>query len=336
MNFDHQEILDDSTYDLVRDSKNPDFPGGLGENERMMAETLIKNSSKFIENTLINSSQLSNKISIQLLKSLEIIKETTENLLDVTPSLEENLVVPGYSNVLTESLESLMKEIGRLESIIKDKPKRRKASSKSKKNKISLPSDQKELYQKAELEYLAFSDPVTQLPNRRFLESFVRSLMSHSVTVSREGEVLSQENPLQNRFYIIFIDIDDFKQVNDIYGHEYGDILLKAIAQRLKNNLRGRDIVARYGGDEFVALVHHPVSSQQEDIHIEPILTRLMGVSKEPYKIKDKSLVVTLSFGVSEFPNHGDTIEHLLSCADRAMYSSKESGKNACTIYSAP
>lgn len=332
MIYDRQERQDATSCEGLLATETSDFPGVLEEGEPSIIESLLKSPLKFIENTEIKSTQLSNKISFQLLKSLEIIKETTENLLDVTPNIEENLVRPGYSSVLTQSLESLMKEIDHLESIIKKKSKRKGMSEKPEQDQyIDL---QRQLIQekRTDLEYLAFCDPVTQLPNRRFLESAVRNLLSKSSSEECSGSVLL-EKPSKNNFYVIFIDIDDFKQINDTYGHEYGDILLQAIAQRLKNNLRGRDIVGRYGGDEFVALVHHPDSSHQADINIEQILTRLMGVSKVPYKIKNKSLTVTLSFGVAEFPNHGDTIEKLLSCADKAMYSSKESGKNTCTVH---
>lgn len=330
MIYDRQERRNVTTCDVLLVSENPGFQRGLDEKDRSIVESLLKSPLKFIENTEIKSTQLSNKISFQLLKSLEIIKETTENLLDVTPNIEENLERPGYSSVLTQSLESLMKEISHLESIIKKKSKTKGGKSRSD-QVIEL---QRQFLQekKIDLEYLAFCDPVTQLPNRHFLESAVRNLMSKSIAEpSLDSEPL--EKSTKNNFYVIFIDIDDFKQINDTYGHECGDILLQAIAQRLKNNLRGKDIVGRYGGDEFVALVHHPDSSHQADINIEQILARLMGVSKVPYQIKNKSLTVTLSFGVAEFPNHGDTIEKLLSCADRAMYSSKESGKNTCTVH---
>lgn len=225
------------------------------------------------------------KISCQLLKSLEVIKQTTDNLLNAKPLSDELN--------LTTSLESLLSEILKLESIVTDDTRRP-----DKKLQTSL-------------EFMAFYDSLTHLPNRPYFEKIVQDL------------ILS---PIQ-KFYLIFIDIDDFKGVNDTYGHECGDELLKCVAQRIKSNVRERDVVARYGGDEFVALVH-----PQVEFDIQQVLERLVRAAQTPFSVQNNSFHTTLSFGVAEFPTHGETLSDLLACADKAMYCAKNAGKNAFTM----
>lgn len=225
------------------------------------------------------------KISTQLLKSLEVIKQTTDNLLNAKPLSDQ------FN--LTTSLEGLLSEILKLESIVTDDSKR----------------PQKDI--QSSLEFMAFYDSLTHLPNRPYFEKIIQDLVI---------------SPIQ-KFYLIFIDIDDFKGINDTYGHDCGDNLLKCVAQRIKSNLRERDVVARYGGDEFVALVY-----PQVDFDIRQILERLVRANQTPFSVKDHSLHTTLSFGVAEFPTHGRNLSELLSCADKAMYCSKNTGKNSFTM----
>ena len=227
------------------------------------------------------------KFSTQLLKSLEIIKQTTDNLLNAKP-------ISDQFN-LTNSLEGLLTEINKLESIVTDDTNRPTKDVQS------------------SLEFMAFYDSLTHLPNRLYFEKIVQDLIT---------------TPIQ-KFYLIFIDIDDFKRINDTYGHDCGDDLLKCVAQRIKSNLRERDVVARYGGDEFVALVYPHV-----DFDIRQVLERLVRANQTPFSVKNNSLHTTLSFGVAEFPTHGRSISELLSCADQAMYCAKGAGKNSFTMAS--
>lgn len=240
-----------------------------------------------IKNSPIDIYFSNHKFSTQLLKSLEIIKQTTDNLLNAKPLSDQ------FN--LTNSLEGLLSEINKLESIVTDDTKRPTTDIQS------------------SLEFMAFYDSLTHLPNRPYFEKIVQDLTN---------------TPIQ-KFYLIFIDIDDFKGINDTYGHDCGDELLRCVAQRIKSNLRERDVVARYGGDEFVALVY-----PQADFDIRQVLERLVCANKTPFSVKNNSFHTTLSFGVSEFPTHGRSISELLSCADQAMYCAKGAGKNSFTMAS--
>lgn len=225
------------------------------------------------------------KFSSQLLKSIEIIKQTTDSLLNAK-SLTSQLN-------LTNPLEELLAEIHKLEAIVSDDQSRSKGDV------------------QAALEFMAFYDSLTRLPNRPYFEKLVQDLIASNIS----------------KFYLIFIDVDNFKSINDTYGHDIGDELLKCIGQRLKSHLRDDDIVARYGGDEFVALVY-PHST----INIRVILDRLVQASETPFSIKGRQLLTTLSFGVAEYPSHAQNLQQLVTCADKAMYLSKNSGKNGYTL----
>jgi diguanylate cyclase (GGDEF)-like protein len=230
------------------------------------------------------------KISDRLLSSLKIIKQTTDDLLHLKHLTNEI--------DMSDSLRELLSEINKLESLMKD-------------DSFSIYDISLTLEAQTHLEFMAFYDSLTKLPNRSYFEKLVQNLIDSAVS----------------NFFLIFIDVDDFKEINDTYGHECGDHLLKCIAQRIKSNLREKDIVSRYGGDEFVALIH-----QQADVDIHHILDRLIQANKKPFAIKNHHIRTTLSFGAAEYPTHGQTIREVLSCADKAMYSAKQSGKNAFSI----
>jgi diguanylate cyclase (GGDEF)-like protein len=128
---------------------------------------------------------------------------------------------------------------------------------------------------------------------------------------------------------VLFIDLDGFKAINDSYGHEAGDIMLRSVAQRLRQTLRDSDTVARVGGDEFVVLLNNLNAVE----NISTIADKLIGAVSFPIKLDKLQCQVGASIGVSLFPEHGDTAETLLSCADSAMYQSKRRGKNCWSLY---
>jgi diguanylate cyclase (GGDEF)-like protein len=162
-----------------------------------------------------------------------------------------------------------------------------------------------------DLGYLAFNDSLTGLPNRHFFERVVKSLI-------QEG---------QHQFYLTFIDIDNFKRINDTYGHEFGDLLLKSVAARIKRELREGDIIARYGGDEFVALIYYRNTQD-----IDRIMQRLLDINSPPHIIYNKEICIQLSLGVAAYPEHSTTYEDLIGCSDQAMYLAKQSGKNSYQV----
>jgi diguanylate cyclase (GGDEF)-like protein len=123
-------------------------------------------------------------------------------------------------------------------------------------------------------------------------------------------------------FGLIFIDLDGFKKINDVYGHATGDVLLRSVAQRLHAEVRAGDSVCRLGGDEFVCVVAPPASGDD----VRAVAQRLRRAVCQPYAIGSDTYVVGCSIGVSMFPQHGRTSETLLARADSAMYAAKAGG----------
>jgi|GEM_PF-1654433 len=159
--------------------------------------------------------------------------------------------------------------------------------------------------------HMAFHDSLTGLPNRLLL-------------VERLGQLINMAEREKRQIALLFLDLDGFKLVNDILGHDMGDHVLKTIATRLEGQLRGSDTVARLGGDEFVILLDNPVS--RESISI--IASRLIAVVNEPILNLGKDARVGTSIGIALFQNEGQTPDQLLKLADDAMYKAKKSGKN--------
>lgn len=151
-----------------------------------------------------------------------------------------------------------------------------------------------------------YLDPVTGLPDRRALEPHRANLTGDS----EGGQVWHA---------LLFVDLDGFKHVNDQFGHAVGDRVLAIVAERLRNAIRSRDLLVRYGGDEFVALV----SGIRSHDEAAPILERLHGVSIEPIVVEGRSLGIRLSIGVAFASSIAEPLEVLISAADRAMYAAK-------------
>ncbi|HEX7509320.1 MAG TPA: diguanylate cyclase [Polyangia bacterium] len=159
---------------------------------------------------------------------------------------------------------------------------------------------------------LSFRDPLTKLPNRRLLRDRLHSAVARA---RREGRKVA----------VLFIDLDGFKPINDTEGHETGDWLLKAVAQRLSECLREYDTAARLGGDEFVILL--PDLTQSEDA--AQVAERIRTSLASPFLTDDKRrLEISASIGVSLFPDHAESARDLLHASDEAMYSAKKSGRN--------
>ncbi|GGK11313.1 hypothetical protein GCM10010965_00210 [Caldalkalibacillus thermarum] len=166
-----------------------------------------------------------------------------------------------------------------------------------------------------QLRKMAYYDELTSLPNRKMLHVHLQ-------------KVLAKSQRHQHTFAVMFIDIDDFKQVNDTLGHEAGDQLLKLIARRMEASIRQEDIVARLAGDEFVAVFEEV--SQEE---VKNIAQRLIRSVSAPYQIKEQKTKISLTIGVSFYPNHGEDLFTLLDRADQAMYIAKKKGKNRFELY---
>lgn len=169
-----------------------------------------------------------------------------------------------------------------------------------------------------ELSKLAFHDPLTGLFNRA---SFRDHLQHAIIQAGLENKSIG----------VIFVDLDDFKIVNDTMGHAWGDQLLCIIADRMRSCLRKNDIAARIGGDEFTILVEEISSINQ----IMLIVNRLINIQKEPIWLKDNNLFVSSSIGVAISASNQDSADDLLRKADIAMYKAKSQGKGGYAVYDA-
>lgn len=169
------------------------------------------------------------------------------------------------------------------------------------------------------LEHMATTDALTELANRRhFMRIFALQL--------------ARAKRYHRRLSLIFLDIDHFKQVNDTFGHAMGDEVLRGVARVLRTTARGTDTVARYGGEEFAILMEETGPSGAHRI-AERIREAL---AKEHFGPEDASFCKTVSVGVATFPEHGDEPEHLIACADDALYQAKRQGRDRITLYRGP
>ena len=157
-----------------------------------------------------------------------------------------------------------------------------------------------------ELKKLSNYDPLTNLANRRFLSENITKLFQE---VEQAGTTL----------YMLYIDLNNFKSINDNYGHEFGDLLLSEFGKRIKDRVRNADMVSRIGGDEFLLIM----TSLSKDDLIK-FLNRFIEEIKEPFFIGSKKFYISSSIGISQFPADGKTFQELLKKADIAMYKAKK------------
>lgn len=154
-------------------------------------------------------------------------------------------------------------------------------------------------------------DPLTGLPNRSLLYEFAEHLLSGA----RRSD---------GRSAFLFVDLDRFKPINDTYGRSVGDAMLKEVATRLASSMRGADLVARFGGDEFVMMLVNVPGEKDAATVARYVLNKL----NQPYHANGLSLRISPSIGISLYPQDGDGVEELIKNADTAMYHAKESGRN--------
>jgi diguanylate cyclase (GGDEF)-like protein/PAS domain S-box-containing protein len=166
------------------------------------------------------------------------------------------------------------------------------------------------------IQQMAFHDSLTGLPNRKLLSD-------------RLGIVLAQAKRNKKKVGIVMLDLDNFKDVNDTLGHDVGDILLKAVAERLSGTLRKSDTVARFGGDEFV-LIFPDMEVIEEAIQV---VQKIIDRFHKPFLIDTHQLVVTTSIGIAVYPNDGMDEEILMKNADIAMYQAKQAGRARYQLY---
>jgi diguanylate cyclase (GGDEF)-like protein len=154
-------------------------------------------------------------------------------------------------------------------------------------------------------------DELTGLPNRRLLVEHARRLLSVALRQRRQAALM-------------VLDLDGFKEINDLFGHPYGDALLRRVAQRLSSVLRDYDVVARTGGDEFVVLLPE---IEQPSIAVV-VAEKLIAAASESVDVPGRSIRMHASVGIALFPGDSHDFEGLMVAADHAMYAAKAAGKN--------
>jgi len=167
------------------------------------------------------------------------------------------------------------------------------------------------------IEEMATRDELTNLPNRHLLQDRIMQTLAH---IQRSQELGA----------MLFIDLDNFKIINDTLGHDIGDLLLKEVAKRLTSIVRTEDTVARLGGDEFVVMLPKIDSALATEIIVQKIISTLTL----PYHINDKELKIGASIGIALLPKDGMDAKTLLKNSDTAMYYAKKAGRNTYRFYS--
>jgi len=166
-----------------------------------------------------------------------------------------------------------------------------------------------------ELRQSVFTDPLTDIGNRRYLEEGIHAAKG----AADRGTSIAG---------LIFIDIDNFKQINDTYGHEVGDQILLMVVRTLKYNLRSTDLLGRWGGDEFIAIIH----DAQKISTLQDIAKKLrVMVEKSRLDLESTHLSITVSIGATLLQKD-ETAEDLFRRADQLMYKSKQTGRNQITV----
>jgi diguanylate cyclase (GGDEF)-like protein/PAS domain S-box-containing protein len=166
------------------------------------------------------------------------------------------------------------------------------------------------------IEQLAFYDSLTGLPNRVLFNDRIRQTMAAAKRYNRG-------------FAVMYLDLDRFKEVNDRFGHPVGDLVLKAVAERLMASLRESDTVARFGGDEFVIL--QPVVNGASDA--SDLANKIVSAMEAPLQMEDFEQIMHTSIGIALYPQDGITCEELMDHADRALYTAKRGGRNQWQFY---
>lgn len=168
------------------------------------------------------------------------------------------------------------------------------------------------------LDHIAHHDTLTGLANRMLL-------------IARMEQSLERSKRIKSRMAVLFIDLDRFKQINDSFGHDYGDQVLCLIADRLRQAIRDADTIARIGGDEFIVVIEQV--RKAEDLH--RFVQKLLKDISQAIDIEPHRFHVTATVGISIYPDNADHVETLLKRADLAMYEAKDDGRNSYQFYSA-
>jgi len=167
------------------------------------------------------------------------------------------------------------------------------------------------IHQQQQIEHMAYHDSLTGLPNRELFKDRLEQALLHSTRNNTSG-------------VIALIDLDKFKHINDTFGHDGGDKLLKIVAQRLLECVRSSDTVARMSGDEFL-IIYHDINN---DDHAHILAKQIIAALNRPVTLAETEITIAASVGLCFFPKEGANVDKLLKCADKAMYAAKNAGRN--------
>lgn len=309
---------------------NPGFKAAIAGS--ILSELAHRNTVDSFEGVISDVDVLASYIPIRAKdNSVEGVFELYQNVTPFVDDLERNLWWVTAGVILTFAALYLMQflVVRRAQGILEDQEGRIKAARDTleiqvaartdelKRTNLQLEGEIAERRQaQSKLNYLAYHDPLTGLANRRcFIERLEESLRE---TAQRD-----------ERLAVLFIDLDQFKQVNDSLGHGVGDELLVSVAARLTDHVRLIDMLARLGGDEFICLME---GVRVED-DVETLAQEIIAAFEQPFKLGDHELFLTASVGISQFPGDGDSVVALMRNADTAMYRAKSIGRGSYHFY---
>lgn len=254
----------------------------------------------------------------------------TVSIITVLAILMSTLMIYGLFNYFVirpiQKLETVTKAIGR-----GDLKKEVNAESEDELGELAKSFDEMRvnlLRSHEQIKYIAYHDNLTGLPNRLMFKEYLGNAIAHA---RREDELLA----------ILFLDLDNFKHVNDSLGHQMGDQMLKEVSDRLNHSIRETDVmarmsddpvdmVARLGGDEFIILIHKVDNPMVPGI----ISKRILKAMNTPIMLDTHEIYAGVSIGITFYPNDADNVDDLIKNADIAMYHAKEQGKNNYQYYS--
>ena len=270
---------------------------------------MIKQANK---STLITKIKNNKKLSTVIAHSESIkdmVQVCADDLSVVNTVLKEELSIkkskPAIKNAIKQNssveskVQSAVDELEIVNNALKDEVKEREIIEKELQEVII----EKDIATEASLH-----DLLTGLPNR-------------ALFYDRLEHGLEQAKRHNWNLAVMFIDLDNFKQINDQYGHDVGDKVLLTVAQKLKENTRSDDSICRLGGDEFLYLL----MDVKNELEVTKIIKKLIKKIELPYDSNDKKLIIKLSVGVSLYPKNADNLEGLIKSADVAMYAAKKS-----------
>jgi diguanylate cyclase (GGDEF)-like protein len=305
--------------------KEINFKYFIADGKRLTTDKISINMEGSLAGWVINNREtlLMNDVQNDYIKYVPKLigtnKDSTNSLIFVPLVINNNatgvITVQSYDlNAYTDQHLEIIQAVGAYSAIALENSMVHEEINKL--NKI-INSEKKEL-EKAylKIDRLANHDILTGLPNRRLFIELLK-------------QELRQADRQKTKIAVLFIDLDDFKSVNDSMGHDSGDKVLQMVAQRFMSTLRESDAIARIGGDEFAAII----CNIKNKTDIEKIAEKLINKFNNPFKIENNKFQIGLSMGISIYPDDDNTIDGLIKKADTAMYQIKSENKNSFVFF---